>query len=183
MTAQYGHARFYHSVYLTEEHYGKVHLAFARHSGKKETWLIASDEPTNRETFREYGLRFDIEEGFKDDKSGAFELELSKFRDAQALTRLYTVIAVATLFLVSQGVDVVKRGIRREIDPHWKRGLSYLKIGLRYVASASVRGYQFIKKIVLPSIADPEPVRLRYRELSDHSRIDQFEVKTEVFTS
>jgi hypothetical protein len=182
MTAQYGHARFYHSVYLTEEHYGKVHLAFARHSGKKETWLIASDEPTNRETFREYGLRFDIEEGFKDDKSGAFELELSKFRDAQALTRLYTVIAVATLFLVSQGVDVVKRGIRREIDPHWKRGLSYLKIGLRYVASASVRGYQFIKKIVLPSIADPEPVRLCYRELSGHSRIDQFEVKTEVFT-
>ena len=86
----------------------------------------------------------------KDDKSGAFELELSKFRDAQALTRLYTVIAVATLLLVSQGVEVVKRGIRREIDLHWKRGLSYLKIGLRYIASTP---------IVLSSVADPEPVK------------------------
>ena len=70
--------------------------------GKLENWLIASYEPTSRETFIEYGLRFDIEEGFKDDKSGAFQFESSKFRDAQALTRLYTVIAVATLFLVSQ---------------------------------------------------------------------------------
>ena len=52
-----------------------------------KNWLIASDEPTSRETFVEYGLRFDIEEGFKDDKSGVFQLESSKFRDAQALTR------------------------------------------------------------------------------------------------
>jgi hypothetical protein len=53
MTAPYGHARFYHRVYLTDAHYGEVHLAFARHSYKKETWLIVSNEPTNRETFQE----------------------------------------------------------------------------------------------------------------------------------
>jgi hypothetical protein len=35
MTAQYGHARFYHNVYLTNDYYGKVHLAFARNSGRK----------------------------------------------------------------------------------------------------------------------------------------------------
>ncbi|MDM8566666.1 hypothetical protein QUF74_13570 [Candidatus Halobeggiatoa sp. HSG11] len=74
-----------------------------------------------RETFVEYSYRFNIEEGFKDDKSGAFQLESSLFRDAQALTRLYTVIVVATLFLVSQGVEAVKSGIRQEIDPHWNR--------------------------------------------------------------
>ncbi len=128
MMAQYGHARFYHNVYLTDEYYGKVHLAFARHTGKTETWLIASNEPTDRETFTEYGLRFDIEEGFKDDKSGAFKLESSKLRDAEALTRFYTVIAIAKLLLISQGVEVVAKGLRREIDPHWQRGLSYLKL-------------------------------------------------------
>ena len=70
-------------MYLTDKHHGKVHLAFARHSGKKETRLTAGDEPTDRETFTEYGLRFDIEEGFKDGKPGAFNLESSKIRDAE----------------------------------------------------------------------------------------------------
>ena len=158
MTAQYGHARFYHNVYLTDEYYGKVNLAFARHTGKTETWLIASNEPTDRETFTEYGLRFDIEEGFKDDKSGAFKLESSKLRDAEALTRFYIVIAIAKLFLISQGVDAVSKGLRREIDPHWQRGLSYLKIGFRYLAAVQSKGYKLIKEIILPSTPDPDPV-------------------------
>lgn len=183
ITAQYGHARFYHNVYVTEKQYGAVHLAFARHSGKAdETWLIVSDEPTDCETFTEYGLRFDIEEGFKDDKSSLFELESSKFRDAEALTRLYTVIAIATLFLVSQGVEVVKKGIRREIDPHWNRGLSYLKIGLRYLNSIPSRGYKIIKKMILPSTPDPEPVRSGNGDFAAKLRIDRLQIKTELFT-
>jgi hypothetical protein len=181
MTAQYGHARFYHNVYLTDDHYGAVHLAFARHTGKDETWLIASNEPTNRETFSEYGLRFDIEEGFKDDKSGLFKLEASKIRDAEALTRMYTVIAIAKLFLVSQGVEVVAKGLRREVDPHWQRGLSYLKIGLRYLASMFARGYKLIKKMILPSTPDLEPVHSSKATFSAKSRIDRFRVKTEIF--
>lgn len=181
MTAQYGHARFYHNVYLTDNHHGRVHLAFARHTGKTETWLIASDEPTDGETFREYGLRFDIEEGFKDDKSGAFNLESSKIRDAEALTRLYVVIAIATLFLVSQGVDAVNNGLRREIDPHWKRGLSYLKIGLRYLPMVMSRGYKLIRKVVLLGTPDPEPVVSSKGDLSASSRIDRFQFKSEVF--
>jgi hypothetical protein len=134
-----------------------------------------------RETFVEYGLRFDIEEGFKDDKSGAFQLESSKFRDAQALTRLYTVIAVATLFLVSQGVEVVKSGIRQEIDPHWNRAISYLKIGLRYVAAAPARGYKFIKKVILSSMPDPEPVSYKYGKITNHLIIGQLKTHTEFF--
>ena len=181
MTAQYGHARFYHNVYLTDEYYGKVHLAFARHTGKTETWMIASNEPTDRETFTEYGLRFDIEEGFKDDKSGAFKLESSKLRDAEALTRFYTVIAIAKLFLISQGVDVVANGMRREIDPHWERGLSYLKIGFRYLAAAQSKGYKLIKEIILPSTPDPEPVHSSKGDFSSRARIDKFQTKTEIF--
>jgi hypothetical protein len=181
MTAQYGHARFYHNVYVTDSYYGKVHLAFARHSKKQETWLIASDEPTSLETFTEYGLRFDIEEGFKDDKSGLFQLESSQFRDAQALTRLYLPIAVATLFLTSQGVDVVTRGIRQEIDPHWKRALSYLKIGLRYVVAALAKNLSLITHILLPSTADPEPVYSAKGALSNRERIEQFQYTEEVF--
>ncbi|NOQ35394.1 MAG: transposase [Methylococcaceae bacterium] len=181
MTAQYGHARFYHNVYLTENHHGKVHLAFARHTGKTETWLIASNEPTDRETFTEYGLRFDIEEGFKDDKSGAFNLESSKIRNAKALTRFYTVIAIAKLFLISQGVEVVTKGLRRRVDPHWKRGLSYLKIGFRYLASVESKGYKLLKEIILPSSPDPEPVLSSKGKLSSSARIANFKIKTEKF--
>ncbi len=62
VSAQYGQANFYHNVYLTEEKFGPVHIAFARLRGKRETWLIVSDEPTDQETLKEYGLRYDIEE-------------------------------------------------------------------------------------------------------------------------
>jgi hypothetical protein len=88
-------------------------------------------------------LRFDIEENFLDDKSNGFQLESSQIRDPAALTRLCLVVAVATLFLVSQGTAVVKNGRRRWVDPHWFRGLSYLKIGWRWVTQALDRGYRF----------------------------------------
>jgi hypothetical protein len=182
IAAQYGHARFFHNVYVTDKQHGAVHLAFARHSGKAdETWLIVSNEPTDLETFTEYGLRFDIEEGFKDDKSGLFALESSKFRDAKAITRLYAVIAIATLFLVSQGVEAVKKGIRREIDPHWNRGLSYLKIGLRYLDSISSRAYKIIEKLILPSVPDPEPVRSGNGVFAAKLKIDRLQIKTVIF--
>ncbi len=47
-----------------------------------------NDEPTDCETFQKYDLRFNIEEGFKDDKLGAFQLESSKIKNTEALTRL-----------------------------------------------------------------------------------------------
>ena len=43
----------------------------------------------------EYGERFQIEEGFLDEKSGLFELEASKLRDVKSLERLVMVISVA----------------------------------------------------------------------------------------
>jgi hypothetical protein len=141
--AAHGHARFYHNVWVSNERYGPLHIAFARLSGSRETWFIVSSQPTGKETFEEYGLRFDIEENFLDDKSNGFQLESSQIRDPAALTRLCLVVAVATLFLVSQGTAVVKNGRRRWVDPHWFRGLSYLKIGWRWVTQALDRGYRF----------------------------------------
>ena len=104
--AAHGHARFYHNVWVNNELYGPVHIAFARLKGSRETWFIVSDQPTGAQTFEQYGLRFDIEENFLDDKSNGFQLEASQSRDAKALTRLCLVVAVATLLLVSQGTDV-----------------------------------------------------------------------------
>jgi hypothetical protein len=59
---------------VTEKRYGPVHVALARRLQGKEYWLVVSDEPTDPKTFEEYGLRFDIEENFLDDKSNGFQL-------------------------------------------------------------------------------------------------------------
>ena len=92
-----GHACFWHRVCLTEKRYGPVHLAVAQAWQGQDVWYVLSDEPTDGKTFEEYGLRFDIEENFLDDKSNGFQLESSLIRSAQALTRLCLVLAMTTL--------------------------------------------------------------------------------------
>lgn len=146
-----------------------VHLAVGWEKGAREPWIIVSDEPTNAETLREYGLRFCIEEGFLDHKSGGFQWASSKLRNAQALQRLCLVMAIATLVLVCQGVAVAAAGKRRQVDPHWFRGLSYARIGWNWIRRAIGRGEALIDRLVLLTAHDPEPVRASRRQ-PDRSR-------------
>jgi Transposase DDE domain len=163
-----GHACFWHQMSITEKRYGPVHLAAARAWDSKEYWYVLSDEPTNRHTFEEYGLRFDIEENFLDDKSNGFQLESSLIRSAQALTRLCFVLAITTLYLVSQGTEVVRQGKRRLVDPHWFRGQSYLKIGWNWVKLALSRGLDLITTVHLSSAGDPEPAMASQRQYQQY---------------
>ena len=153
--------RCFHNVTLTGQHFGPVHVAVGRPTDAPEQWQVVSDEPTSIDTFAEYGERFQIEEGFLDDKSGLFGLEESKLREAASLERLILVIAVATLLLVSEGLQVVQNGLRRVFDPHWQRGLSYLKIGLRAVQHALSRGQAVLTRLTLQGGPDPEPLGVR----------------------
>jgi Transposase DDE domain len=159
-----GQAAFWHRVCITEKRYGPVHLAVARHRESHEWWYVLSDEPTDGKTFEEYGLRFDIEENFLDDKSNGFQLESSLIRSAEALARLCCVLAITTLYLVAQGTEVVKQGKRRLVDPHWFRGQSYLKIGWNWINLALTRGYDLITSVHLSSACDPEPAMASKRQ-------------------
>lgn len=154
-----GRALFLHNVAITAEAFGPVSLALARHSRTGESWYIVSDEPTSVPTFSEYGQRFDIEENFLDDKSNGFQLESSLVREADALTRLCLVLAVATLYLMAQGTQVVQRNKRRWVDPHWFRGTSYLRIGWQWVKTALTRGWELFTTLHLSGAPDPEPCR------------------------
>ena len=154
-----GRALFLHNVAITTEPFGPVSLALARHSRTGEDWYIVSDEPTGVGTFAEYGRRFDIEENFLDDKSNGFRLEGSLVRDAAALTRLCVVLAVATLYLVAQGTQVVAQQKRRWVDPHWLRGNSYLRSGWRWVTSALARCWELFATLHLSGTPDPDPCR------------------------
>jgi hypothetical protein len=159
--------RCFHNVTLTAQLFGPVHVVLGRPTDGPEQWQVVSDEPTSVETFAEYGERFQIEEGFLDDKSGLFDLEASRLRDAESLERLVLVISTATLFLVSEGLQIVERGLRRVVDSHWQRGLSYLKIGLRAVQYALARGQSVFTRLGLQGGADPEPVGCRAPKKSD----------------
>lgn len=152
-----GKALFWQHVYLTKQEYGPVHLALGRPQDTMEYWYVVSDELTESKTFAEYGLRFDIEENFLDDKSNGFQLESSLIRSAHALERLCCVLAITTLYLVTQGTEVVTQGKRRWVDAHWFRGQSYLKIGWQWVHLALSRGDALMTRMHLSAEADPAP--------------------------
>jgi hypothetical protein len=133
-----GNALFLHKVWITDRRFGPVYLALAHVQTRNgfEEWAILSDDPTDLRTFDEYGLRFDLEENFLDDKSAGFLLEAGEIRNADALTRLGLILATATLYLVSTGTAIVSLGLRHLVDTHWQRGLSYFQIGWRWIRHA-----------------------------------------------
>ena len=161
-----GQARFFSYVWLTDQRYGPLHLALAYVQTKEgyQQWAIISDEPVGLDTFDEYGLRFDLEEGFLDFKSAAFQLESSQLEDSDSLARLLLILATTTLYLVSTGTAVVAMGKRRWVDPHWFRGLSYLQIGWRWVKQALAWGQKLLSFLWLSAEPDPEPAMASWRK-------------------
>lgn len=102
--------------------------------GAKESWAVISNEPPTLQTLWQYALRFQVEELFLDSKSGAFELEESRVRSTAALERLYLIAAIAILYATTQGMAVQIAGLRQQVDPHWRRGISASQDWLTLVA-------------------------------------------------
>lgn len=110
----------------------------------KENWAIITDEPLSLEIFWQYGLRFRTEHLFLDSKSGVFQWESSGIRSAQRFGCLYLVIAIAILFGTLMGMAVEQGGMRRQVDAHLRRGLSYLKIGVRWLRAVAHQSQPFV---------------------------------------
>jgi hypothetical protein len=85
-------------------------------------------------------------------------------RCANALSRLCFVLAITTLFLVSQGTQVVDANKRRWVDPHWFRGLSYLRIGWQWIKAALVRGWMLYTELVLSGRPEREPAMASFKQ-------------------
>jgi hypothetical protein len=63
----------------------------------------------------------------------------------------------ATLYLVSQGTDVVNHGKRHRVDAHWFRGSTLPENRLELVKLALSRGYELMTNLHLSGEADPAP--------------------------
>ena len=154
-----GRALFLHNVAITAEHFGPVSLALARHSSTGEYWYIVSDEPTSVHTFRSTGGALILKRTSWTINPMAFSSKVRSCGMPHALTRLCFVVAVATLYLVAQGTQVVAAQKRRWVDPHWLRGNSYLRIGWQWVKTALARGWELFATLHLSGTPDPEPCR------------------------
>ena len=142
-------AILYHDIGLWLDGECHSNLVLANVKGAKEPWAIITDEDPTLQTLWQYALRFRIEELFLDSKSGAFQLEESKIRHPKALERLYLVVALALLFATAHGMTVQLKGLRTQVDPHWERGLSYLKIGVRWLKGILHKGRDLFDPIPL----------------------------------
>lgn len=134
----------------------RCNLVLANVRGVQEPWGVITDEEPSLNTLWQYGMRFRVEQLFLDSQSGVFQLEESRIRTAKALARLYLIVALALLFATVHGMTVQIQGLRRQVDPHWKRGLSYLKIGLRWLKGVLHKGRDLLSPLPLLS-SDPEP--------------------------
>ena len=153
-----GEAQCFHNVRLhKEEQYGPVHIILGRNNVNGEFWAIVSDEKTTLQTFREYALRFDIEENFLDDQSNGWNIQKSDIRSVCALSRLWFILALATLYVTAQGVEVVETGKRRWVDTHWFRGNSYFRIGWEWVKASCINGWSIIHSVQFKGNDDPAP--------------------------
>lgn len=76
------------------------------------------------------------------------------------------------LFLVLQGVQVVASGKRRQVDAHWQRGMSYLKIGWNWIRLAITHQWPIQVEPFLPRLSDPQPAMASKRQ---HERLFQRE--------
>ena len=124
-----------------------------------EPWYILSNDGASAENFMEYRMRFDIEEEFRDEKSGGFSLEKSRVEGTEALERLILIIAVATIITLNEGLMVVAEGNRKKVDGHWKRGLSYFQIGWRWILKQLCRATIALRcSFELRAMNEPLPV-------------------------
>jgi hypothetical protein len=124
----------------------------------EEYWYLATSRPGGYAIVADYRLRAGIEAGFKDDKSGGWNWEASPLTQPTQVDRLCLIMAVATLYTVTEGAFLVDSGRREELDPHDSRGLSYFKLGVRSIQQLLAQGRRLRLRLCLDPGPDPEPV-------------------------
>jgi hypothetical protein len=117
-----------------------AHVVATWQRDMREPWLLLTDQRASLRHCRTYGKRMWQEESFRDDKSAGLHWEQSQVNDPAHAARLLLVLALALLLAISQGSWVRKAGRRRDLDPHRRRRLSIVQLGLRWLRYAVHHG-------------------------------------------
>ena len=136
---QPGQRRYFQNVRLTQAQTWRAHLSVTWTEGDDknppELLAVISDQWACRARLREYGVRTDIEQSFRDDKSGGFDMAHTRLQHPDHLERLLLAVAMATLWCHELGEFVLDQGeaCRREIAPGPNRELRIFQLGLRWL--------------------------------------------------
>ncbi len=139
-----GHCRGFRNVHLWAEGSQRANLVLAHPSGiaVDEPWYLVSNAAPELDLVWSYAKRFCCEQLFRDQKSGIFQLESSGLRDPQRIDRLLLVMAIAVLVSSLQGFALSLSGLRRQVDPHWQRGMSFVRLGLTWLQQSVTNASQ-----------------------------------------
>ena len=118
---------------LTKKHAYPVNLLAHWKQGEELPWLLATNLTTRRATIKGYKVRMWIEEMFGDMKGHGFDLESTRLRSFQKLSRLTLAVVLLYFWLIAFGSKIIKSGLRRLVDRNDRRDLSIFQIGLRSV--------------------------------------------------
>ena len=165
---QRGQCRGFWNVQLWADRSFSANLVLAFPTGlpMEEPWYLVSNLNPSLDLVWTYGQRFCCEQLFRDQKSGIFQLESSGLQDPGRIDRLLLVVAIAVLAASLQGYAVSLGGQRRRVDPHWKRGMSFLRIGLSWLQQCAANaGYRLLawRPIPLRQLEPCIPSRGVYR--------------------
>jgi Transposase DDE domain len=130
--------RYFQNVLLTRDTKLQTNVSVTWTTDSKdqpEMVAIITDQIACRARLREYSLRMSIEQSFRDDKSGGFDLAHTRLQHAQRIDHLLLAMAIATLWCHELGEFVLQQGepARCWVDPAHERTLSLFQLGLRWL--------------------------------------------------
>lgn len=154
-----GQRRYFQNVQLTRNAKLSTNLSVTWTEGDPQhapkLLAVVSNQVAGRQRLREYGWRMSIEQSFRDDQSGGFDMEHTRLQRPDQLERLLLALAIATLWCHELGEYVLTEGevCRREIDPGSERELSLFQLGLRWLkrcVSTDIDRLPYFKARLLP---------------------------------
>lgn len=99
-------------------------------AGYERPWLLTTNVSEARPARHAYARRMWIEEMFGDWKAHGWDLETTHLRHPDRLSRLVLALALLYIWLVLGGEQLIKAGLRAEVDRSDRRDLSLFRIGL-----------------------------------------------------
>jgi hypothetical protein len=164
-----GQCGYFQDIKLTHDEKLQGNLSVTWTDGKRgekiEIVAIISDRPAEKQRLDEYAHRMRIEESFRDDQSGGFDLEHTRLEHPARLERLLLAVAIATLWCHEIGEQVLQdQTLQDELDPGGNhRELSIFQLGLRFLkrcVSTAIERLPDLKLLLTNFSLDPVLPRL-----------------------
>lgn len=138
-------------MFTTKHRYGPISCFACWEEPHEEPLILIYHLPPGWSSRRTYERRFWTEPLFRDCKEGGFRLSTSHLKHPERLGRLFLAVAVAYLWMVCLGAQVIHEGVANLVDRSNRRTLSIFKTGWRWFKRQIKLGHLVLIYLALPS--------------------------------